>query len=247
LREDERGGQNIYNHHSVEHEMWGSSGSNSRQRNRSSSARGQSSRASTVNEAAVLKMFSAYADDEEPNVATMEGICKLAEDIDIDPMEDRRILVLLWKLGAKEKPAQISKQEWSKGCAKLQIDSIDKVKALLPSLDTGFLLEDDFKDFYKFTFQFNREGTHRTLDKELVIGLLKMVLEGRVDEERLSSFAEFLEQLSGEANSRVTLDQWTSFLEFCIECKDIETDYDEDTSAWPVLLDEYVEYMKSRH
>lgn len=171
------------------------------------------------------------------------GIFTLGEKIGIDATEDIRILVLLWKMGCREKPAQIQKQEWMQGCSQLQVDSWDKIKGLVPSLDTGFLEQTDFRDFYKFCFQFNRQGTHRTLDKELVVALLKLVLKDRVPSDRLDTFCEFLE--GAEQHTRITLDQWASFLDFCHECEDLST-YDESTSAWPVMLDEYVEFMEER-
>ena len=46
------------------------------------------------------------ADEDDPYVAGMEGISSLCEDLGIDPLEDMRILVLLWKMGIKDKPAQ---------------------------------------------------------------------------------------------------------------------------------------------
>mmetsp|Transcript_44828 Transcript_44828/g.136903 ORF Transcript_44828/g.136903 Transcript_44828/m.136903 type:complete len:193 (-) Transcript_44828:571-1149(-) len=188
-------------------------------------------------------MFADISDDDDPHVAGMEGISKFCEDLGIDPLEDIRILVLLWKMGANDKPAQINKLEWQQGCEKLQADSIEKFRKILPSLDTGFLDRTEFKDFFKFCFQFNRQGTHRTLDKDLIIALLQMVLKGRVADERLNTFSDFLGQSKDETYSRITLDQWTSFLDFCYEVEDI-ADYDEATSAWPVLIDEYVEYME---
>ena len=77
------------------------------------------------------------------------GICQLCEQLDLDPLEDVRVLVLLWKLGANKKPAEIQREEWMAGCNKLQLDSIDKFKALLPGLDTGFMDREEFSDFYK--------------------------------------------------------------------------------------------------
>ena len=94
-------------------------------------------------------MFDDIAEADDPTIATMEGICTLAEKLNIDPMEDIRILVLLHKLGSKEKPGQITREEWTKGCQVLQTDSIDKFIALLPSLDTGFMVDNEFRDFYK--------------------------------------------------------------------------------------------------
>ena len=97
--------------------------------------------------------------------------------------------------------------------------------------------------FAQFCFQFNRQGTHRTLDKEMVVALMKMVLKERVPDDRLDTFITFLDEQ--KSYTRITLDQWTSFLDFCYECEDLST-YDESTSAWPVLIDEYVDYMEQQ-
>jgi len=97
--------------------------------------------------------------------------------------------------------------------------------------------------FFQFCFQFNRQGTHRTLDKDMVVALLEMVLNGRIADDRLKTFCAFTE--SQTSYTRITLDQWCSFLDFCYECEDLST-YDEGMSAWPVLIDEYVEYMEEQ-
>lgn len=125
--------------------MW-SSGSS---RSSGYKKRGSSKAAPSIDEAAAEALFQEIADEDDSSVAGMEGISTLCEKLDIDPLEDIRILVLLWKLGSKEKPAQITKEEWMSGCRKLQTDSVEKFAALLPSLDTGFLDRSDFKEFYK--------------------------------------------------------------------------------------------------
>jgi DCN1-like protein 1/2 len=79
----------------------------------------------------------------------MEGISKIAEELSIDPYEDIRILVLLYKLGSKAKPGQITREEWSSGCESLKVDSIDKLRNTLPMLDTGFMEHSEFREFYK--------------------------------------------------------------------------------------------------
>lgn len=83
------------------------------------------------------------------------------------------------------------------------------------------------------------------MDKDVVIELWKMVLPGRVEisKKRLTTFCTFVGSQTS-SYSRLTCDQWTSFLDFCYECKDdFLTTYDESTYAWPVLIDEYVDYM----
>jgi hypothetical protein len=188
----------------------------------------------------------------------------------VDALEDIRILVLLFKLGcAANPPGQLTQSEWMKGCGNLgsgagghgggsspSVDSWESLQTqVLPGLDTGFMDVAEFRDFYKFCFQFNRVGTHRTLDKDLVVALLPMVLKGRLpvsstsadsNDNRLDTFLEFLEKGDDQQlYSRITLDQWTSFLDFCLEVPNLEN-YDESTSAWPVLIDEYVEYVEAK-
>ena len=77
----------------------------------------------------------------------------------------------------------------------------------------------------------------------MVVALMKMVLKGRIADDRLETFCSFVENQN--SYTRITLDQWTSFLDFCYECPDLST-YDESNSAWPVLIDEYVEYMEEQ-
>mmetsp|Transcript_28336 Transcript_28336/g.44629 ORF Transcript_28336/g.44629 Transcript_28336/m.44629 type:complete len:265 (+) Transcript_28336:388-1182(+) len=202
-----------------------------------------------INEDGAGKLFEEICDEDDPNVAGMEGICKLCEQLNLDPLEDIRVLVLLHKLGANKKPAEISKEEWMKGCNKLRLDSIDKFTNFLPALDTGFMEQGEFKEFYKFCFQFNRQGTHKTLEKDLVVALLKMCLNNdRITSYRLDTFCEFLETTTDESYSKITLDQWRSFLDFSQEFPDEGSlmGYDESESAWPVLIDEYVEYMEKK-
>ena len=44
---------------------------------------------------------------------------------------------------------------------------------------------------------------------------------------------------------RITLDQWDSFLQFQHNVKVDLSDYDAENGAWPLLLDEYVEWKKN--
>lgn len=200
-----------------------------------------------INEDGASKLFEEIRDEDDPNVSGMEGICKLCEKLNLDPLEDVRVLVLLYKLGANKKPAEINKEEWMTGCNKLKLDSIDKFIGFLPALDIGFMEHDEFKEFYKFCFQFNRQGTHKTLDKDLVTALLKMCLTNdRITSTRLDTFCDFLETTKDESYSKITLDQWRSFFDFSLEFPDEGSlmGYDESESAWPVLIDEYVEFLE---
>jgi hypothetical protein len=70
-----------------------------------------------------------------------------------------------------------------------------------------------------------------------------MVVKGHIADDRLETFCTFVEEQKDY--TRITLDQWTSFLDFCYQVPDL-SQYDESSSAWPVLIDEYVEYMEEQ-
>ncbi len=71
---------------------------------------------------------------------------------------------------------------------------------------------------------------------------------GRVATDRIDTFCDFLDSTKDENYSKITLDQWRSFLDFSYEYPNAESleGYDEGDSAWPVLIDEYCEYMAKK-
>ena len=131
--------------------MWGSSSSSTKKTKRKSSSK------MPFDETATENLFAELADEEDPTVIEMDGIATLCEKLGLDPESDIRVLVLLWKLGSKEKPAQISKEEFMSGCDEHQLDSIEKFKGFIPQLDTGFLDQEEFKSFYKVSDYFQAE------------------------------------------------------------------------------------------
>ena len=54
---------------------------------------------------------------------------------------------------------------------------------------------------------------------------------------------KFLSFLPENAITRITADQWNSFLEFSLSVGEDFTGYDED-AAWPLLMDEFVEWCQ---
>lgn len=73
-----------------------------------------------------------------------------------------------------------------------------------------------------------------------------MTLKDRVTPERLSGFQEFLKATKEKDYNSITQDQWMSFLDFSQECEDL-SEYDEENSAWPLLIDDFVDFATSMH
>jgi len=61
----------------------------------------------------------------------------MGQKLGIDATEDVRILVLLWKMGCKEKPGTITREEFLSGMAQLEVESWDELKAQLPTCEIG--------------------------------------------------------------------------------------------------------------
>ena len=55
----------------------------------------------TVDESAITSLFEKYADPDDPEVVAIDGIGDIAEQIELDPGSDVRVLVLCWRLCSK--------------------------------------------------------------------------------------------------------------------------------------------------
>lgn len=193
--------------------------------------------------------FERYADGDE---VTMEGLGKLADDLGIDPTTDTKLLVLCWRLGA-EKPGVLSRTEWDRLSTTAEIPTygsqpptVDELKKNWGQLDPGFFDNSQFRPFFKFCFEFNREGTKKFLEKDTAIALLPLCIENR--SVHTTAFVDFL-TASKPDDFKLNKDQWCSFLDFSLAVGPAPTfqGWDADESSWPILLDEFVEYVKANN
>ena len=189
-----------------------------------------------LDRAAINALFDAWADDGD--AMGMDGLVAMCEALGIDPESDVRLLALCWKLGAKQ-PAMVLREEFAEGMERIGCDSLEKLTALVLALDPASLERRAFREFFKFVFLFSREGTHRTIEKDIVAALLPIAIG-----DRSAHTAPFLAFLETASTTRVTLDQWCSFLEFSDKVGPDFEGYEED-GAWPLLLDEYVEQARA--
>jgi len=196
------------------------------------------------------KLFDKYSCDPSSSCMGMEGLSALADDLNMDET-DLRVMVLAWKMGAGSSPGStpgtITRKEFVEGLSSNGMKNLGDIKKHIPSLDPGFLLPTQFMSFYTFFFKFNLEGTHKTLENEFARDCLSCVLSGRRNE-HLEQFTKFLASSDGMSRfERITLDQWTSFLSFSLINPRSCFGYDEIEAncAWPVLIDEYVDWVIS--
>nr|CAG4650472.1 EOG090X0DAO [Sida crystallina] len=181
--------------------------------------------------------FKEYSSTTSPDTIGPEGIELFCRDLEVEP-ENIVLLVLAWKMGAKQM-GYFTLAEWLHGLTDIQCDSISKLKNKLEYLRS--LLQDSasFKSIYRYAFDFARDKDQRSLDIETAKAMLGLVL-GR-QWVLLPSFSQFLDQSRYRVLNK---DQWCNVLEFSRAVNPDLKNYDVD-GAWPVMLDEFVEWLKS--
>lgn len=190
-----------------------------------------------VNLAAIDDLFNRFKEPGEEKIEA-EGLQSLFEALDVDPC-DIISLVFAWKLGAKT-PFEFSRTEFVNGCVNLGVDSVEKLKAILPSLKESLNNEEDFRNFYMFAFDYNKPIEQRSLPIEVARQLFPLLLDGRFA--HIELWNEFLE---GRKHA-ISRDTYSLLLDFTRNIDYDLKNFDEENGAWPVLLDEFVDFAKPR-
>lgn len=100
--------------------------------------------------------------------------------------------------------------------------------------------ESDFRSFYMYAFDYNKPPEQRSLPIETARQLFPLILDGRFA--HLDLWSEFLLQ----RKHSISKDTYSLLLDFT---KTIDYDFnnfDEENGAWPVLLDEFVDFAKPK-
>ncbi|XP_008808225.1 DCN1-like protein 4 isoform X1 [Phoenix dactylifera] len=183
-------------------------------------------------------LFQAYADGSS-GMIDPEGIESFCSDVEVDHT-DVRILMLAWKMKA-EKQGYFTLEEWRRGLKALRADNISKIKKALPELAKEVTRPSNFSDFYSYAFRYClTEDKQKCIDIESACELLDLVLgfQFRPQVDKLTEYLKYQHDYKV-----INLDQWMSFLRFCNEINFPSLDnYDSDL-AWPLILDNFVEWM----
>eukprot|EP01098_Paradermamoeba_levis_P010546 TRINITY_DN4436_c0_g1_i1.p1 TRINITY_DN4436_c0_g1~~TRINITY_DN4436_c0_g1_i1.p1 ORF type:complete len:246 (-),score=70.80 TRINITY_DN4436_c0_g1_i1:80-787(-) len=185
----------------------------------------------------ISELFDKYKDAENQKQIGPDGIERFCQDLGVSP-EDVAILVLAFYLQPQEMGI-FTKEEFTKGLLKMGAHTIEEITAALPSLRNELNDPVKFKEIYRFSFLFTK-GTQKSLEIQLAQNLLAMVMKGKP---HVDSFVTFL----GEQKSYrvLNIDQWMLFPDFSTQIDVQLKNYSLD-AAWPVLYDEYVEWLKQQ-
>ncbi|GFZ11869.1 defective in cullin neddylation protein [Actinidia rufa] len=201
-------------------------------------------------------LFYTYANSSSGMIEP-EGIEALCSDLEVEHT-DVRILMLAWKMKA-EKQGYFILEEWRSGLKALRADTITKLKKALPDLDKEVVLvpisdflffpikvkrSSNFTDFYTYAFQYClTEEKQKSIDIESICELLNLVL-GFQFRPQVDYFVEYLKiQIDYKV---INMDQWMGFYRFCNEISFPDLCNYDDELAWPLILDNFVEWMRAK-
>mmetsp|Transcript_42777 Transcript_42777/g.99859 ORF Transcript_42777/g.99859 Transcript_42777/m.99859 type:complete len:258 (-) Transcript_42777:250-1023(-) len=181
--------------------------------------------------------FRKYASAEDQTIRP-EGIEELCTDLGISTL-DPVTLVLAWHCRAQQMGV-FSREEFQTGMQRLGSDELPKLRAKLPEMRQALQDRGACKEVYAFTFQFALDQGQRCLPVDMCIEFWKLLLPAHFS--LLETWISWVEQ---NVKNHVSKDTWMMLFDLATQVKPDLSDYDLQNGAWPVVLDEFVDFVRS--
>ncbi|XP_024537706.1 DCN1-like protein 2 [Selaginella moellendorffii] len=181
------------------------------------------------------EVYSRYKDPYS-DMVLVDGISLFCEDLEVDP-GDVVMLVISWHMKAATM-CEWSKKEFMQGFHSIGVDSIPKLRSVLPALRAELKDEHKFRELYAFAFCWAREKGQKSLALDTAVRMWELLYEDR-GWPLINIWCQFLQ---AKHNKAISKDTWSQLLEFSKSISPTLSNYDAE-GAWPYLIDEFAEYL----
>merc|ERR1712137_1179295 len=132
-----------------------------------------------------------------------------------------------------------TREEFVSGMQRLGCDDAQLLRAKLPELQAVLRDSARCKEIYVFTFQFSLDQGQRCLPVEMCVEFWKLLLK-----DHFALLDQWLAFCEAKVTHAISRDTWVMLYDLATQVKPDLSDYD-TSGAWPVLLDEFVDYVRS--
>lgn len=188
----------------------------------------------------VVKVTAIYDSLRDPDgIITLEGTEKFCQILGVDPSDT--VLLVIADYMQCAKMVEFTKEEFLRGFHELDCGSMNDLKALLPKLRKELDDPVRFKEIYLFTYNYAKDSPQqRSISLEMAVGLWKLLLA-----EKVAFLDEWCDFLVKNNKKVVPKDTWNLFLDFALTMKSDFSNFDPN-GAWPILIDEFVQYKQEK-
>ncbi|KAL2357596.1 Cullin binding-domain-containing protein [Cryomyces antarcticus] len=215
---------------------------------------GQNTAHATTRDSSLNQIFDKYQDapKESPNKIGPTGTMKFFGDIGVD-LEGISMLIAS-EIVQSPSMGEMEREGFVKGWTALGADTTAKMKAataarqkeIASPTPTG---QDAFKRVYRHTFAVGREPGQKAVSLSSATEFWRVLFGpsgtpwASATTPWLDWWIDFLEQ---HHRKSVNKDLWNQTLNFALKClADESVDWWDEESAWPGVVDEFVEFVKS--
>ena len=183
----------------------------------------------------------AQGGDEELDALTEGSFIALAEMFGLD-FDDPVLLIIPFKLHCTA-TFRITREQWMEGWRAMGAKHQSHIKQVLPKLrqEVMDVHAEVYKQFYSFTFSYIKDGAQRSMDCLSAVDTWRVLLKGQC--QYLEEWCDFV---ADHYKRPINSDQWAQFLLFVQTHPTAPFHHYDIDSAWPVLIDEFVEHMQKR-
>eukprot|EP00823_Brevimastigomonas_motovehiculus_P001234 TRINITY_DN11743_c0_g1_i1.p1 TRINITY_DN11743_c0_g1~~TRINITY_DN11743_c0_g1_i1.p1 ORF type:complete len:282 (+),score=75.59 TRINITY_DN11743_c0_g1_i1:31-876(+) len=202
-------------------------------------------KAKTGDKAKLGKVFEKYSVDKESK-DSLTGACvgKYFTDLGLNPETDViPIFGICWKLKCKSM-GEIKKSEFVDGWAELGCDTLSAQQAHVKTIINSLKDKSTFREFYRWVFEYLKGDSERkTIDVDPAMEMMSTLLPNHF--KLLPQWIEFLKSQKEKVKT-MTKDVWEQVFDFARDVPSDLSSYDANEGAFPVLIDEFVEWVKKK-